>query len=227
MKILLVEDDARMAAFISEGLRREGWSVEHADDGHKGLFAALEQPFDAAIVDLMLPKMDGLSLVKSVRASNKHLPILILSAKSGVDDRVALLRAGCDDYLVKPFAFSELMARLEAIMRRNAAIDNATGELAIADLRLLPDRRKVYRGDDEITLQPLEFALLQFLMRNSPRVVSKTMIMEYVWDYHFDPSTNVVEACVCRIREKIDRNYPNKLIHTVRGFGYVAEARPE
>ena len=224
LKILLIEDDAYTAEFVRDGLRREGYCVDWESDGRSGLQRALDGVYDAAIVDLMLPKLDGLRLVKAVRDSGYTFPILVLSAKNGVDDRVELLRAGCDDYLVKPFAFSELVARLEAILRRGS-VEPAERDLRIGDLRLLADRRKVFRGDDEIILQPLEFALLHYLMRNSPRVVTRTMIMEYVWDYNFDPKTNVVESCICRLREKIDKANLPSLIHTIRGSGYVMEVR--
>jgi two-component system OmpR family response regulator len=220
MRLLLVEDDIKIAQFVVNGLREAGFAVDHATDGEDGLHLALTEPYDLAIVDLMLPKLDGLTLIEAVRQNNINTPVLILSAKRSVDDRVKGLKIGSDDYLVKPFAFSELLARIQALIRRATRI-TAPSELKLADLILDLDKRKVYRADEEIFLQPLEFSLLEYLMRNAGRVVSKTMIMEHVWDYNFNPQTNVVEARICYLRDKIDKNFDVKLIHTVRGVGYV------
>ena len=224
MKVLLVEDDAKTASFIIKGLRQEGFVVEHASDGREGLVKGLSIDCDVAIIDVMLPKMDGLSLIERLRSCDVSIPILVLSARGSVDDRVRGLETGSDDYLVKPFAFSELVARLHALVRRGAAVVEKR-ELEVGELRLDLFRRKVYRGGEEIVLQPLELSLLEYLMRNAGRVVSKTMIMEHVWEYNFDPETNVVEVRICRLREKIDKPFETKMIHTVRGCGYVLEGR--
>ena len=220
MRLLLVEDDVKIAQFVTNGLREAGFAVDHAANGEDGLHLALTEPYDIAVVDLMLPKVDGLTLIEEVRRNNINTPVLILSAKRSVDDRVQGLKTGSDDYLVKPFAFSELLARVQALIRRASRV-TAPSELKVADLRLDLDKRKVFRADQEIFLQPLEFSLLEYLMRNAGRVVSKTMIMEHVWDYNFNPQTNVVEARICYLRDKIDKNFETKLIHTVRGVGYV------
>jgi two-component system OmpR family response regulator len=220
MRLLLVEDDIKIAQFVATGLREAGFAVDHAADGEDGLHMALTVPYDLAIVDLMLPKLDGLTLIGEVRKNRINTPVLILSAKRSVDDRVNGLKKGSDDYLVKPFAFSELLARVQALIRRSTLV-TAPSELKIADLTLNLHTRRVFRAEKEILLQPLEFSLLEYLMRNSGRVVSKTMIMEHVWDYDFSPQTNVVEARICYLRDKIDKNFDVKLIHTVRGVGYV------
>ena len=220
MRLLLIEDDTKIAQFVINGLKEAGFAVDHADNGEDGLHLALTEPYDIAVVDLMLPKLDGLSLIEEVRRNNINTPVLILSARRSVDDRVKGLKTGSDDYLVKPFAFSELLARVQALIRRSTRVTAPT-ELKIADLILDIDKRKVFRADQEILLQPLEFSLLEYLMRNAGRVVSKTMIMEHVWDYNFSPQTNVVEARICYLRDKIDKNFDSKLIHTVRGVGYV------
>lgn len=222
MKILLIEDDSRTASFIVRGLRQEGFSVDHAADGEEGLYMAKENPFDAAIVDIMLPKLDGLSLIEQLRGEQINLPVIVLSARSSVEDRIKGLQVGADDYLMKPFAFSELLARVQALLRRSTAQTDPVS-LTVRDLRMDLIRRRVYRADQEIELQPKEFSLLEYLMRNTGKVVSKTMIMEHVWDYNFDPQTNVVEARICRLREKIDRDAEQRLIHTIRGMGYVLE----
>jgi len=220
MRLLLVEDDIKIAQFVANGLREAGFAVDHATDGEDGLHQALTVPYDLAIVDLMLPKLNGLTLIEEVRKNKINTPVLILSAKRSVDDRVNGLKKGSDDYLVKPFAFSELLARVQALIRRSTLV-TAPSELRIADLTLDLHTRRVFRAEKEIMLQPLEFSLLEYLMRNSGRVVSKTMIMEHVWDYNFSPQTNVVEARICYLRDKIDKNFDVKLIHTVRGVGYV------
>jgi len=224
MKILLVEDDMRTASFISKGLRQEGYSVEHAADGAEGLQYALDGSYDVMVVDVMLPKLDGLSLIKELRGRNVITPVLVLSALASVDNRVKGLQAGGDDYLVKPFAFSELVARLQALTRRTGAANEPT-VFTVSNLKIDLIRKKVFRGECEIELQMKEFALLEYLMRNAGRVVSKTMIMEHVWDYNFDPQSNIVEARLCRLRDKIDRPFRKKLIHTMRGLGYVLEER--
>ena len=220
MRLLLVEDDIKIAQFVTNGLREAGFAVDHAVDGEEGLHLALTEPYDLAVVDLMLPKLDGLTLIEKVRENKINTPVLILSAKRSVDDRVDGLRKGSDDYLVKPFAFSELLARVQALIRRSTLV-TAPSELRVVDLTLDLHTRRVFRADKEIVLQPLEFSLLEYLMRNAGRVVSKTMIMEHVWDYNFSPQTNVVEARICYLRDKIDKNFETKLIHTIRGVGYV------
>jgi two-component system, OmpR family, response regulator len=220
MRILLVEDDAKIASFIAKGLKAAGYAVDHASDGMKGLHLALTEPYDAAIIDIMLPKMDGLSLIERIRKDKIRTPILTLSAKGAVEDRVKGLQAGSDDYLPKPFAFSELLARVQALIRRAGGLTEPT-RLHAADLDMDLLTREVTRGGKSIDLQPIEFSLLEYLMRNAGRVVSKTMIMEHVWDYNFDPQTNVVEARICRLRDKLDRDFDRSLIQTVRGVGYV------
>ncbi|HLE17465.1 MAG TPA: response regulator transcription factor [Syntrophales bacterium] len=220
MRILLVEDDVKIAYFIIKGLRSAGYAVDHAPDGEEGLHLAITQPYDTAIIDIMLPKRDGLSLIEEMRARKVNTPVLILSARGSVDDRVKGLETGGDDYLTKPFAFSELLARVQALIRRAGGISDPT-RLSQGDLSVNLLTREVTRGGRNIVLQPLEFSLLEYLMRNAGRIVSKTMIMEHVWDYNFDPQTNVVEARISRLRDKIDRGFEKKLIHTVRGVGYV------
>ena len=220
MRILLVEDDSKIASFILKGLKASGYAIDLAEDGERGLHMALTEPYDAAIIDLMLPKLDGLSIIERMRKEKIRTPVMILSAKGDVEDRVRGLQAGSDDYLVKPFAFSELLARVQALIRRASGMSEPTG-LHVADLSMNLITREVRRGDRTIELQPIEFSLLEFLMRNAGRIVSKTMIMEHVWNYNFDPQTNVVESRICRLRDKVDRNWDKKLIHTVRGVGYV------
>jgi two-component system OmpR family response regulator len=220
MRILLVEDDQKIASFIIKGLRAEGFAVDHALDGQDGLHLALTEPYDAAIVDIMLPKMNGLKLIENMRREKLNTPVIVLSAKGEVEDRVKGLQIGADDYLTKPFAFSELLARLQALIRRSSDIGEPT-KLAVSDLTMNLITREVVRAGKKIDLQPLEFSLLEYLLRNAGRVVSKTMIMEHVWDYYFDPQTNVVESRIYKLREKIDKGFPTRLIHTVRGAGYV------
>jgi two-component system OmpR family response regulator len=221
MRLLLVEDDAKTASFILKGLKESGYAVDHVSDGDAGLHMALSEPYDVAIIDVMLPKLDGLSLISELRRKKNKLPVIILSARGSTDDRVKGLEIGSDDYLSKPFAFSELLARVQALLRRASGVSEPTS-LTVGDLSMNLLTRQVVRRESKIDLQPREFALLEYLMRNTGRVVSKTMIMEHVWDYNFDPHTNVVEACMCRLRDKIDK-YPKttKLIHTIRGVGYV------
>lgn len=223
MRVLLVEDDAKIASFVEKGLKAAGFAVDQADDGENGLHLALTEPYDAAIIDIMLPKLDGLSLIKKMRQENIQTPVIILSAKGSVDDRVKGLHTGSDDYLTKPFAFSELLARVQALIRRSSGASEPT-RLNVGDVSMNLVTREVYRSGKKIELQPLEFSLLEYLLRNAGRVVSKTMIMEHVWNYYFDPQTNVVESRIYRLREKIDKEFPSKLIHTVRGVGYVLKA---
>lgn len=223
MRLLLIEDDPKIASFILKGLKAEAFAVDHAADGEEGLHLALTEPYDAAIVDIMLPKLDGLTVIERMRQEKIKTPVIILSAKGTVDDRVRGLQTGGDDYLTKPFAFSELLARVQALIRRTGDVTEPT-RLMVADISMNLITREVMRGDQKIELQPLEFSLLEYLMRNAGRVVSKTMIMEHVWDYHFDPQTNVVESRIYKLREKIDKDFPTKLIHTVRGVGYVLKA---
>lgn len=220
MRILLVEDDLKIASFILKGLKAAGFAVDHAADGEDGLRMTLTEPYDTAIIDVMLPKVDGLALIERMRREKVNTPVIILSAKGSIDDRVKGLQTGSDDYLTKPFAFSELLARVQALIRRAGGVSEPT-RLTVGDLSMNLLTREVIRGGKKIELQPLEFSLLEYLMRNAGKVVSKTMIMEHVWDYNFDPQTNVVEARICRLRDKIDKGFATKLIQTVRGVGYV------
>ncbi len=224
MRVLLVEDDERAASYIIKGLEESGYVTVYCKDGMDGLNMATNEEFDAAIVDLMLPCLDGLSMIGQLRRRKIITPVLILSAKSTVDDRVKGLQGGGDDYLTKPFAFAELLARLQALIRRNNQ-ESKPSSLIVGDLILDLITRKVNRGGDYIELQPREFSLLEYLMHNKGRVVTKTMIMEHVWEYNFDPQTNIVEARIYKLREKIDRIHSHKLIHTMRGVGYVIEER--
>jgi len=220
MRILVVEDDKKVASFIVKGLKQEGFAVDHAADGEDGLHLALNEPYDACIIDIMLPKLDGFNLIQKMRHQKINTPVMILSAKRSVDDRVKGLQTGSDDYLVKPFAFSELLARVQALIRR-ATTPTLPTRLVVGDLHMDLLTREVFRGDQKIDLQPREFALLEYLMRNAGRVASKTMIMEHVWEYNFDPQTNVVDVLVCRLRNKMERDVEKKMIHTIRGVGYV------
>ena len=223
MRLLLVEDDREIASYITKGLKEAGFAIDHAEDGEDGLHLVLTTPYDAAIVDLMLPKMDGLSLIEQLRDHRIDTPVLILSAKRSVDDRVRGLQTGGDDYLTKPFHFSELLARVQALIRRSSGSAEPS-RLTFRDLAMDLLKREVRRGEEKIELQPREFALLEYLMHNAERVVSKTMILEHVWDFHFDPQTNVVDVLISRLRSKVDRDFPEKLIHTIRGIGYVLKA---
>jgi len=221
MRALLVEDDQTIADFVARGLREAGFSVDRASDGDEGLQMATTRSPDVAIIDVMLPKLDGLSLIKELRRRKITTPVLILSARHTVDDRVTGLEAGGDDYLIKPFAFTELLARVQALIRRATAAPAST-RLTVGDLTLDLHTRRAARAGREIDpLRPRELALLEYLMRNAGRVVSKTMILSHVWDYSFDPRTNVVDVLVHRLREKIDRDFDHKMIQTVRGMGYV------
>ena len=224
MRILIVEDDRQTAMFILKGLRQEGFAVDCASNGEAGLHLALTGPYDAAVIDIMLPGLDGLALIDEMRRNGIETPVIVLSARSSVDDRINGLQAGGDDYLVKPFAFSELVARIHALIRRATRASEPTA-LSVGNLKMDLIRRKAFRKGIELELQPKEFALLEYLMRNVGRVVSKTMIMEHVWDYNFDPRTTVVESRVCRLRDKVDRPFGSNIIHTIRGVGYVLEER--
>jgi len=221
MRILVIEDDAGVASFIIGGLREAGHTVDHATDGKDGLFLATTGDYDALIVDRMLPNVDGLTILRTLRASDNSTPALILSALGDVDDKVKGLRAGADDYIGKPFAFAELMARLEAITRRPAreGSDEIT-EMQVANLHINLLSREVTRAGQSINLQPREFRLLEYLMRNHDQVVTRTMLLENVWDYHFDPQTNVIDVHISRLRRKIDKDFEPTLIHTIRGAGY-------
>jgi len=223
MRLLLVEDDPKIASFIVKGLRQAGFGCDYAHDGISGLDMALSVSYDAAVVDLMLPKLDGLSLIESLRENGVNTPVLILSAKRSLNDRIKGIQRGGDDYLVKPFAFSELLVRIQALIRRSSiTVHPSTLEYDPLSLDLF--KHEVYRGGEKIDLPPREFALLEYLMRNAERTVSKTMIMEHIWDFTFDPQTNVVDVLICRLRNKIDKNFSKKLIHTIRGIGYVLKA---
>jgi heavy metal response regulator len=220
---LLIEDDDTIADFVARGLREAGFAVDRAADGAEGLDAALSQTYDVAVVDVMLPRRDGLSVIEELRRKGVMTPVLILSAKRSVDDRVRGLQAGGDDYLTKPFAFAELLARVQALVRRASRTPEPT-TLTVEDLVLDLLSRRVTRAGTVVDLRPREFALLEYLMRNAGKVVSKTMILSHVWEYNFDPQTNIVDVLVSRLRDKVDRTFDRKLIHTVRGVGYVLRA---
>ena len=220
MRVLIVEDDETIASFVVKGLREAGFAADHARDGQQGLDLAVAQPYDAAVVDLMLPGLDGLGLIRTLRERGIRTPVLILSARRSVDDRVKGLETGGDDYLTKPFAFAELLARVQALIRRSTGTAEPT-RLVVGTLELDLLSRQCRRDGKAIELRPREFALLEYLMRHAGRVVSKTMIMAHVYDYRFDPHTNVVDVLVHRLREKVDRDFEPKMIHTVRGMGYV------
>ena len=220
MRILVVEDDSTIRNFVEQGLKEAGFAVDTAADGEEGLDFALSVPYDAAVIDIMLPGIDGLKLISEMRHRGIATPVIILSAKRSVEDRVKGLETGSDDYLVKPFAFSELLARVQALIRRTGSINNPL-ELSIGDLSVDITTREVRRGDRKITLQPKEFALLEYLLRNRGRVISKTLLLEHIWDFSFNPQTNVVDVLVCRLRNKVDKGFEKKLIHTIRGVGYV------
>ncbi|HUS88430.1 MAG TPA: response regulator transcription factor [Desulfosporosinus sp.] len=222
MRILLVEDDLQIASFIMKGLKQAGFVIDHAIDGEDGLHMALYEPYDAAIIDIMLPKLDGLTLIEELRRKKVDTPVIILSAKRSIDDRIKGLQTGSDDYLTKPFSFSELLARVQALIRRATRATEPT-RLSVGDLSMELLKHEIFRAGKKIDLQPREFSLLEYLMRNTGRVVSKTMILEHVWDYDFDPQTDVVDVLVCRLRSKIDRDFDEKMIHTIRGVGYVLE----
>jgi len=220
MRMLVIEDDSKIASFVVNGLKQNGFAVDHAADGEKGFALAGAVTYDAAVLDIMLPKLDGLSLVRQLRQEKIHTPVLILSAKASVDDRVKGLQAGGDDYLTKPFAFSELLARVQALIRRATHTTEPT-KLSAGDLAMDLLTREVTRNGQKIELQAREFALLELLLRHPGRVVTKTMILEHLWDYSFDPQTNVVDVLVHRLRAKVDKDFAAKLIQTIRGVGYV------
>ena len=225
MHLLIIEDDQATAAYLKKGLEQSGYTVDHANDGKDGLFMAMESEFDLLVVDRMLPSLDGLSIIRTLRAAEKSMPVLILSALGDVDDRVDGLQAGGDDYLVKPFAFAELLARVEALGRRRSGGPVQETTLTVADLSMDLMARKVRRNGQNIDLQPQEFRLLEFLMQHRDQVVTRTMLLEGVWDYHFDPQTNVIDVQISRLRAKIDKPFEQSLLHTVRGAGYCLEDR--
>ncbi len=220
MRILVVEDDKKIASFLLKGLTQAGFAVDNAADGEQGVKLALATAYDVAIVDIMLPKLDGLSLIARLREANILTPVIVLSAKRSVDDRVKGLQSGGDDYLTKPFSFVELLARVQALIRRSHRTPEPN-ELRFADISLDLLSREVVRAGRRIDLQPREFSLLEYLLRNAGKVVSKAMIIEHVWGYDFDPMTNIVDVLVSRLRNKVDREFESKLIHTYRGVGYV------
>ncbi len=219
MRILLIEDDLNAAIYLIKGLTENGHIVDHASDGEDGLHMALSGEYDVLVVDRMLPKRDGLSIIRMLRADNKNTAVLILSALGEVDDRVEGLRAGGDDYLVKPYAFTELLARLDALVRRGSVDDNPA-RLCVADMELDLLRHTVKRAGRVIRLQPRELRLLEYFMRHAGQVVTRTMLLEQVWDFHFDPQTNVIDTQISRLRAKIDKNFDRPLLHTIRGTGY-------
>ena len=225
MKLLVIEDDKDVASFVRNGLEQAGYTVDCADNGKDGLFLATTESYDALVVDRMLPGVDGLTIIRTMRASDIKTPALVLSALGEVDDRVNGLKAGGDDYLVKPFAFVELQARIEALLRRRRS-DSGTEQtvLRVGDLTMDLLRREVERAGRKIELQPREFMLLEYLMRHAGQVVTRTMLLEAVWSYHFDPQTNVIDVHISRLRNKIDKDFPQPLLHTVRGAGYRLEA---
>jgi two-component system, OmpR family, response regulator len=224
MRVLIIEDDAQLAAYLTKAFAEIGAVVEHAADGRDGLLRAAGNDYDVLVVDRMLPSLDGLGIVRTLRASGDKTPVLILSALGDVDDRVDGLRAGGDDYLVKPFAFSELHARVEALLRRAVPSDQPETRLSLGDLEMDLLTREVSRAGHAIALQPREFRLLEYLMRHAGQVVTRTMLLEHVWDYNFDPQTNVIDVHVSRLRGKIDKEFEQPLLHTVRGAGYVLRA---
>jgi DNA-binding response OmpR family regulator len=220
MRILVVEDDKKIASFVAKGLKEAGYAVDVAQDGPDGLDLGLSGVYDAAVLDIMLPGMDGLTLIERLRAKKNNTPVIILSAKRTVDDRVKGLQAGGDDYLTKPFSFSELLARIQALIRRDTRVAEPS-TLTVGDLTIDLLTREAKRGDHVISLPAREFALLEYLMRHPGRIISKTSILENIYDYSFDPQTNVVDVLVCRLRNKIDKDFDRKMLHTVRGMGYV------
>ncbi len=221
MKVLVIEDDPKIASFLKKGFGEAGFVVDTVGDGLQGLDRILTETYDAAVVDIMLPTLDGLSIIEKMRSDGDRTPVVILSAKRSVNDRVLGLQKGGDDYLVKPFSFSELLARVQAVMRRAGMETTPEGPLKIGDLVLDPWKREVHRDGEAIALHAREFALLEFLMRHAGRVISKTTILENVYEYNFDPQTNVVDVLMHRLRKKVDGAFDKKLIHTVRGMGYV------
>ncbi len=223
MKILVIEDDTETAAYVAKGLRQQGHAVDQAANGRDGLFLAASEPYDLLIVDRRLPGLDGLAVVKTMRGAGVRTPVLFLTTMSGIDDRVEGLEGGADDYLVKPFAFAELVARVNALGRR-PALAVTTTTLAVADLEIDLVKRTATRSGRRIELQPREFQLLEYLMRHAGRIVTRTMLLENIWEFHFDPRTNIVETHISRLRSKVDRGFASELIHTVRGAGYCLRA---
>lgn len=224
MRILVIEDDVKIGSFLEKGLKEAGFAVDVRGDGQVGLEMALTLSYDAAIVDLMLPKMDGLAVIETMRAKSVNTPVLILSAKQSVDDRILGLQRGGDDYMVKPFSFSELLARVHALIRRDKK-NTQPMLLRVGELEMDLLKHEIYRNGEKIELPAKEYGLLEYMMRNPGIVLSKTAILERVYDYSFDPQTNVVDVLVCRLRNKIDKDFEDKMIHTVRGMGYVLKAR--
>jgi two-component system OmpR family response regulator len=220
VRILIVEDDDKIASFLAKGLKQSGFSVDTASDGEQALSLCRTVDYDSIVLDIMLPKLDGLSVLRAIRAEKRLVPVLLLSAKASVDNRVTGLQAGADDYLTKPFAFSELLARLQALIRRATHVAEPT-TLAVGDLSMNLLTREVFRDGQKIELQSREFALLELLMRHPGRPITKTMILEHVWDYSFDPQTNVVDVLAHRLRSKLEKGFPSKIVHTIRGVGYV------
>ncbi len=225
MRILIAEDDPHTAAFIAKGLKETGHSVDHAASGKDGLFLATTESYDAIVLDLMLPGLDGMTVLRTLRASGSTTPVLMLTALGEIEHRVDGLRAGADDYLVKPFAFVELSARLDSLLRRQQGASSELTQLSVDDLELNLLTREARRAGRAIELQPREFRLLEYLMRQANRVVTRTMLLEAVWDYHFDPQTNVIDVHISRLRQKIDRDFDYPLLHTVRGAGYLLGVR--
>ena len=223
MRILIIEDDPKIASFLKKGFKEVGYAADIAEDGEDGLAMTRQDVYDAIVADLMMPKLDGLSMIERMRAEGTETPVIILSAKRSVDDRIKGLQAGGDDYMVKPFSFSELLVRVQTLLRRSQRTPQAT-VLQAADLRLNLTDRTAERGGEPIELQPREYALLEYFMRNPGRVLTKTAILEHIYDYSFDPQTNVVDVLVCRLRNRVDKEFEQKLIHTVRGVGYVLRA---
>ena len=224
MRALLIEDDSTVCSYITKGLKEQGYFVDMANDGQEGLNKATSEAYDVMVIDRMLPNLDGLSILKSVRAAGNNTPVIVLSALGEVDDRVKGLKAGGDDYLVKPFAFSELIARIEAVVRRTEFSTEIVTELSVGDLYMDLLSRKVTRTGQKIDLQSREFKLLEYLVRNQGQVVTRTMLLENVWNYHFDPQTNVIDVHISRLRSKIDKDFDSPLIRTVRGAGSIIEA---
>jgi two-component system OmpR family response regulator len=220
MRVLVVEDDVKAASYLANALRESGHNCELASDGEEGLEMARNDQFDVLVLDRMLPKRDGLSIVEALRQEGNRTPVLILSALGSVDDRVTGLRAGGDDYLAKPYAFSELLARIEALARRSSP-EEASPKYIVGDLVLDRLAHKVTRAGEPIVLQPREYRLLEYLMKHARQVVTRTMLLENVWDYHFDPQTNVIDVHISRLRAKIDKTYEKPLLHTIRGAGYM------
>jgi two-component system OmpR family response regulator len=220
VRILIVEDDEKIASFLAKGLKQSGFSVDTASDGDQALSLCRTVDYDSIVLDIMLPKLDGLSVLRAIRGEKSLVPVLLLSAKASVDNRVTGLQAGADDYLTKPFAFAELLARLQALIRRATHVAEPT-TLAVGELSMNLLTREVFRGGQKIELQSREFALLELLMRHPGRPITKTMILEHVWDYSFDPQTNVVDVLAHRLRSKLEKGFPSKIVHTIRGVGYV------